>query len=182
MTTDDILKLVFGAVILGFALISRFVKAQRANTGGTPVADAPVAAPPPPATAAVPQQRVIALLAEMRRRGITPPPALQALAAQAAAQSGQPAYTAMPAYAAAPAYAAPPPKHRHQQSQRPPDRPRTAAPEVPFGAMPLPGSFAPPVAPRGSTGLMLARAFGDPTGARNAIILAEVLKPPVALR
>ena len=179
MTADDILKLVFGAVILGFALISRFVKAQRANTGGAPVADAPAAAPPP-AAAAVPQQRVLALLAEMRRRGITPPPALQALAVQAAPQ---PAYSPTPAYAAQPAYTAPPPsKHRHKGGERPPDRPRIAAPETAIASMPLPGTLAPAAAPRSSTGLMLARAFGDPTGARNAIILAEVLKPPVALR
>ena len=179
MTTDDFLKIIFGVVIIGGALVSRFVKAQRAGQAGTPVAAPPSAAESP----AIPPQRVAALLAEMRRRGITPPPALQAFAAaNAGTATAPPTYTATPAYAAQPAYAAPPaqPKHRPARAERPPDRSRAQGLETPFSA--FPGAFAPAAPRSGSTGGMLARAFGDPGSARNAIILAEVLRPPVALR
>jgi hypothetical protein len=119
-----------------------------------------------------------------------PPPGLQALAAQAAASqaaataTAAPAYAATPAYAAQPAYAAPPPqgKARQQRPERLPDRTRSAAPASPFSPLGVPGAFAPAAAAPASTGGMLARAFGDPASARNAVILAEVLKPPVALR
>jgi hypothetical protein len=180
VSNDDLLKIAIAALVLGVGLVSRLVKARRGSQVDAPAA-ASTSAPAPPSA---PQQRVAALLAEMQRRGITPPPALQAIAArEGLPATGSPAYAPTPAYSAPPAYAAPPaqPKQRHQRAAAPPDRPRAEAPDL-AAAFPAAGAFARPAAHAGATGRMLARAFSDPARARNAVILAEVLAPPVALR
>jgi hypothetical protein len=49
----------------------------------------------------------------------------------------------------------------------------------PVRAVAPPGSFAPALRPRGPS---LADALADPTQIRSAVILAEVLGPPVSMR
>ena len=171
MTSDDVLKIVFGGFILAMALISRIMKARK-NAGRDGAATAAPSAAPP----GVPEPRVAALVAELKRRGITPPAALQAIAA---AQSPQPPVApqppAAPQRAAAPA---PPraPQHRHgPRAERPPE---SVTP--PVGVRPLVSPDAP--APPSPARRMLVEAFGDPAHARTAVILAEILAKPVALR
>ena len=86
-------------------------------------------------------------------------------------------YAAPPQYAASPQYAAPP------QRQAPP-QPRQLAPQQrPFvAAVPMPLVPASARAPSSATGRMLARVFSEPGRAADAIILAEILAAPVALR
>jgi len=118
-------------------------------------------------------------------------PAVKPLAAQPAAPPApaSAAYTAAPSYAAAgytaqPAYAAPPSAAPHPASSRklyreasaPPQR--TVAPVARSVNVPATGTGTGSHSGRWT----LAGAFGDPAHARNAIIVAEVIGPPVALR
>jgi hypothetical protein len=149
-------------------------------------------------------ERLARVQAELARRGVTAPPALQRLlsALESAApetptpppSQQQPAYAPQAAYAAQPAYASPQQqqqaaqrhsRHKHQQQpQQPPPPEVRRAPQpiarsvdVPiFPSVPAPGAAV------GTTRRTLADAFGDPAHARNAVILMEVLAPPVALR
>jgi hypothetical protein len=130
--------------------------------------------------------RVSKIEAMMAARGITPPPALQA-AVEAYAAAAQPARPpgAVAAYQAAPAYQAPqappPPAQRQPVQQRPPQPAANAVRR----AVPAARSVDVPIVPGAADGSMrrtLATAFGDPAHARNAVVLAEVLGSPVALR
>jgi hypothetical protein len=172
-------------IVVAIAVISRLTRGARiSGRTAAPPAAAP-AVPQAVPTVASSQQRVTALLAEMRRRGITPPPALQAIAAAEgvptpsppAARPAPAQYAAPPQYAASPQYAAPP------QRQAPP-QPRQLAPQQrPFvAAVPMPLVPASARAPSSATGRMLARVFSEPGRAADAIILAEILAAPVALR
>jgi hypothetical protein len=96
------------------------------------------------------------------------------------------AYAAAPSYAAAgytaqPAYAAPPPAVAapHASSSRKLYR-EGAAPQR--TVTPVARSVDVPAAAAGGGRWTLAGAFGDPAHARNAIIVAEIIGPPVALR
>jgi hypothetical protein len=137
-------------------------------------------------------QRIAELEAAMARRGITPPPAMQQLiAALGTAAESKPA----PAYVAQPAYAAPPPsaqpaytaptaasQARHRQRHEPPRRDVMRDPVSVARSMDVPDIAAVPAARGGAMRRTLAEAFGDPAHARTAVILLEVLAPPVALR
>ena len=117
-----------------------------------------------------------------RRNALLTGPATKAAAPAGAAATQASTYTAAPSYAAAgytaqPAYAAPPPQpphgkvRTHRDSAPPPQRvvaPVARSVDVPVSA--ASGSWT------------LAGAFGDPTHARTAIVVAEVLGPPVGLR
>jgi hypothetical protein len=112
-----------------------------------------------------------------------PPPSPSSSATQSYAAA--PSYSAS-AYAAQPAYAAPPAAAPHPAASasrklhrdappahRPAPAQRTAAPAA--------RSVDVPAAATGA-GSILGGAFGDPAHARTAMVLAEVLGPPVALR
>ena len=106
-----------------------------------------------------------------------PQPAPAARPAGASAYAAAPSYVAS-GYAAQPAYAAPPPAVAPHTPARKLYREgapaqRTVAPVA--RSVDVPGSTA--------TGRWtLAGAFGDPAHARTAIVVAEVLGPPVGLR
>jgi hypothetical protein len=97
-------------------------------------------------------------------------------------QAGQEArLAAMQAAADAAMVSAPPPV-----AASAPPRPSPAAPAPPRRPMPglvtaQPTPPVPPI-PVTSTRTFLRAAFGDPAHARHAVILAEVLAPPPALR
>jgi hypothetical protein len=166
VTTDDSLKIGIGALILVIALVRSVVRAtKRAGQAAAPRTAAPAPVAPPSA----PQQRVAAMLAEMQRRGITPPPALQAIAAREGVPAPPPVRPPPP-----------PQQHRHARPERPPDQGSRPPAEVRGSVFRAPATLA--TAPAGSTGRMVADAFSDPAHARNAVILAEILGPPVALR
>ena len=169
MTSDDLLKIGIGAIILLIVLIRKIAGAsRRGGPSAAPQRTVPVPAAPPSSA----QQRIAAMLAEMQRRGIAPPPSLQAIAAVEG--------VAIPPVRPPAPPPAPQPQHRHARTERPADQVRRPSPD-PRGA-----AFAAPAAggaaSAGSTGRMLAAAFADPRHARNAVILAEILAPPVALR
>jgi hypothetical protein len=170
VTIDHLIGFVVVALLIGSSLFSGARKAKR---GFDKLVDQQRSAEP---------DRIARIEAEMARRGISPPPVLQAAldAFQSAAQpTGSAPATSREAtpFVPQPAYSPPP---RQPQQRRAPPTPsvlRTVTPvarsvDVP----PLPG------APAGSTRRTLAEAFGDPAHARNAVILAEILAPPVALR
>jgi hypothetical protein len=93
-------------------------------------------------------------------------------------------YTAAPSYAAAgytaqPAYAAPPPAPLSQHGKARKHREAAAVPQRVVA--PVARSIDVPV--QTATGSWtLAGAFGDAAHARTAIVIAEVLGPPVGLR
>ena len=91
----------------------------------------------------------------------------------AAAQAAADAAAAGPARAAA---SAPPPPPAAA-----PAPPRRPPPNV-MAVQPAPPVAAAPGAPVSSTRTFLRGAFGDPAHARHAVILAEVLSKPNALR
>ena len=110
------------------------------------------------------------------------PAARAAPAAPAAAAAAT--YTAAPSYAAAgytaqPAYAAPPPASQSQHAKA--RKQREAAPAAQRTVAPVARSIDVPV-PVATGSWTLAGAFGDPAHARTAIVIAEVLGPPVGLR
>ncbi|HEY0381934.1 MAG TPA: hypothetical protein VGC72_07020 [Candidatus Elarobacter sp.] len=118
-----------------------------------------------------------------------PPPA----AAPAASYAAAPSYTAAAytaaAYAAQPAYAAPAaaqpggaPHGGHSRKQHREAAPaqRPAAERAP--AQRAAGPVVQPAAVKPAGGWSLSGAFGDPAHARTAIVIAEVLGPPVGLR
>jgi hypothetical protein len=165
VSSDDLLKFAIPAIILLMALGSRLVKGmQRSGQAAAPRSAAPAAAASP----SVPQQRVAAMLAEMQRRGITPPPALQAIAAMEGVPAAPPAAPQQPRYA---------------RGERRPEQVRSAPPEIRAPVFPAPGALDPAAMARaGSTRRMVVDAFSDPEHARNAVILAEILGSPAALR
>jgi len=166
VTTDDLLKFGVGAIILVVALVRAVTRAAKRNSpSAPPQTAAPRAAAPSTPTRTGAQQRVAAMLAEMQRRGIAPPPALQAIAAM----EGVSVATAPP----------PPPPAAQRPAvpaQRAPREVRTPL------VMPLGQPARAPAPPAGTTRRMVLDAFSDPEHARNAVILAEILGPPVALR
>jgi hypothetical protein len=191
VTVDNIVPILIVAVVVISSLGSGLRKVKRGFDG---VVEKQRAEEP---------QRLAALKAEMARRGVTPPAALQGLIAaleSAAAeipatpppQQQQQAYAAQAAYVAQPAYASPQQqqqaaqrhsRHKHQQ------QPQPAEPEVRRAPVPVARTVdvpifpsPPPLAAVGTTRRTLVDAFGDPAHARNAVILMEVLAPPVALR
>jgi hypothetical protein len=110
--------------------------------------------------------------------------------AQGRAQAAQIAYTQQlqaAAQAAAPAPPAPPPQPRPMINVTPtgvPQRTVQARMPGPRPAPAPPNPVPPPAAaaPAGSTQAFFHAAFRDPAHAQRAIILAEVLGPPPALR
>ncbi|MDB5069779.1 MAG: hypothetical protein JWM87_890 [Candidatus Eremiobacteraeota bacterium] len=191
MTVDKIVPILIVAVVVISSVASGLKQAKR---GFDKVVEKQRAQEP---------ERLARVQAELARRGVTAPPALQRLlsALESAApetptappSQQQPAYAPQAAYAAQPAYASPQQqqqavqrhsRHKHQQQpQQPPP------PEVRRAPQPIARSVDVPVFPSvpvaaavGTTRRTLADAFGDPAHARNAVILMEVLAPPVALR
>jgi hypothetical protein len=137
--------------------------------------------------AQTPAQRIAAVEAGLAARGITPSPGVRAAidayeatlqpaapAATAAAATAQAAAVTAPASAAAPVISA---GYQRAAVQRP-----IVAPRRPVPSAPAFDPTAAPVTPVGTTRRTVADAFGDPPHARNAVILAEILGPPVALR
>jgi hypothetical protein len=110
--------------------------------------------------------------------GAQPPAAPQPPPAYAAYASA-PSYAAA-GYTAQPAYAAPPPV---PAQHAPPSRKlyREAAP-VQRAVAPVARSVEVPAGQALSGRWTLAGAFGDPAHARTAIVVAEVLGPPLGLR
>ena len=117
-----------------------------------------------------------------RRNVLLTGPAAKAAATAAPAAPAASTYTAAPSYTAAgytaqPAYAAPAPGSR--QPHKPRIHRDTAQPERTVA----PVARSVDVPGRTPTGAWtLAGAFGDPAHARTAIVIAEVLGPPVGLR
>jgi hypothetical protein len=110
--------------------------------------------------------------------------------AQARAQAAQSAYTEQMQAAQAAAAPPPPPAPPAQMINVTPTGvpQRTIQARMP-GARPAPAprpatvaTVADDSAPAGSTRAFVHEAFHDPAHARRAIILAELLSPPVALR
>jgi hypothetical protein len=165
VSTDDLLKFGIGAIILVVALVRTVARAaKRGSRSAAPRTAAPSGTAPPSGA----QQRVAAMLAEMQRRGIAPPPSLQAIATMEGVPVPGPP---------------PPQQQRQARTDRTPDPARRAPPEVRPRVFPAPGTLAPAAPPpAGSTRRMVIEAFSDPEHARNAVILAEILGSPVALR
>ena len=88
------------------------------------------------------------------------------------------AYAAAPAYQAAPATAAHPQRSRHAPQAPQPQQQRRAGPVTPVTSERILSFFETEEVPR----LAILDAFRDPAGARTAVVLAEILAPPVALR
>ena len=110
--------------------------------------------------------------------------AAKAPATAAPAAAATATYTAAPSYAAAgytaqPAYAAPPPGAQNQHAKA--RKQREAAPAPQRAVAPVARSVDVPV-PAATGSWTLSGAFGDPAHARTAIVIAEVLGPPVGLR
>ena len=182
MTIDNLVPILIVGIIVISSIASGLKAVKRGFDG---VVEKQRAAEP---------QRIAELEAAMARRGITPPPAMQQLIAAlgtAAESKSAPAYVPQPAYAAPPpsaqpAYAAPAAaaqsRHRQRPHQEPPRRDVMRDPVSVTRSMDVPdiASTAPPQV--GAMRRTLAEAFGDPAHARNAVILLEVLGPPVALR
>jgi hypothetical protein len=124
-------------------------------------------------------------LREWNRRNapVTVPPVKAAakpgpVAAAASTYSAAPSYTAA-GYTAQPAYAAPaaaPPPHAPSRKLHRESAPAQRAATPAARSVDVPA----PAAPSGRW--TLAGAFGDPAHARTAIVVAEVLGPPVGLR
>jgi hypothetical protein len=179
VNADDLFRLAIPVGIMALAVMSRLARGKRrdrpdSTAAGAPGPSAPSpAAPSLPASATVPQQRVAAIVGELRRRGITPPPALQAMAAREGVTLAPPPRPPI----------APQPQPQPQPQQRAVSPAPPAIPAAPvFDIQNLGIAARPAIAPAGSAGRMLIEAFSDPAHARNAVILAEVLRPPVALR
>ena len=191
MTIDNIIPIVIVAVVVISSVASGLRQAKR---GFDKVVDKQRAQEP---------ERLARVQAELARRGVTAPPALQRLLSAlesaapeipAAPPLQQQAYAPQAAYAAQPAYASPQQqqqaaqrhsRHKHQQQPQPPPQPEVRRAPQPIARsvdVPIFPSVAMPAAAVGTTRRTLADAFGDPAHARNAVILMEVLAPPVALR
>jgi hypothetical protein len=184
VTVDHIVPFLIVAVIVISSLASG---ARAVKKGFDGVVEKQRAAEP---------ERIAAIQAQLAERGVKAPAALQGLLAalrsaaessSAPAQQPQGAYVALPAYAAQPAYSAPPQqqqnaghqkRQKHQQQQ--PDV--TRAPAFVARSVDVPVFAVQAPAPTGTLRRTLADAFGDPAHARNAVILMEILGPPVALR
>jgi hypothetical protein len=123
------------------------------------------------------RDRVFEIKAEMERRGVAVPQALAALSASfeaaALAQRG-----ASPEPHPQPAQGQQ--QHRRHNKQQPAPSPAAPPPRMTVPAGPPVELVA--AAPGGMLRGMLGEAFGDPAHARNAVILAEILAKPVALR
>jgi hypothetical protein len=130
-------------------------------------------------------------LREWSRRNALPvaPPAKASAARRPAAAAAAPAatvstYAAAPSYAAAgyvaqPAYAAP---AAAPKSHAPSRKVHRDAPAQPQRAVTPAARSVDVPSPAASGRWTLAGAFGDPAHARTAIVVAEVLGPPVGLR
>jgi hypothetical protein len=167
---------VLGAIAVGIAWTSKRVRdwgRRNAMPLGAPQAR-------PKAAKAMPMPTVV----QWSTDAATPPPPAPAAAVRpagpasytAAAAYTAAAYTAA-AYAAQPAYAAPPAAAAaHGGHSRKPHREAAPAQRA---AAPVSQPVAAHVP---SGGWSLSGAFGDPAHARTAIVIAEVLGPPVGLR
>jgi len=184
VTIDNLVPFLIVAVVVISSVVSALKKAKR---GFDAVVEKQRAEEP---------QRLAALKAQLAQSGA--PPEMQSLIAklesrvaavsppaavpqQPAAYAAQTAY-AQQAYTQQPAYA-PPQAQVLARRQRPQQHdamraPASVARSMDVSALP---SLADP-APRTPVRRTLAEAFGDPAHARNAVILLEVLAPPVALR
>ncbi len=179
MTIDNLVPFLIVAVIVISSVVSGLKKVKR---GFDVVVEKQRAAEP---------ERLAAVKAELARRGVTAPAGLQGLlsaletaAAQVPDASRPAAYAAQPAFAPQPAYTPPAPTppaapQRHARQQRPPQP--DAVPAFAARTVDVPGLPGVP-ARAGAMRRTFAEAFGDPAHARNAVVLLEVLGPPVALR
>jgi hypothetical protein len=193
VTIDNLVPFIIVAVVVISSIASSLRTLKRAAGGAQRSAPAQTAAPVPqvsgpqvtgPRLSESQIERVHAIEAQLARRGITPPPGLQAV---------------MNAFEAAAAPPPPPPvqpaaaqlqqshRHRHQAPAAAPGVPlRQTVPiarSIDVAAAGVPVAADLDAAPAVSgTRRMLAAAFGDPAHARNAVVLSEVLGPPVALR
>jgi hypothetical protein len=157
--------------VAGMSWVSKRLRDwQRKNPGAGSamrswVADAQAAARRTAALEAVARQAAIANAAAG--------PAAQRAAALAAVERAAAVYEAAPAYVPAEATKA------RQQAQHPhqPRRPSAPPPEQRRAPV-LADETAPEQTPRHA----LLAAFGDPASARTAVVLAEILAPPVGLR
>jgi len=193
VTTDNVVTfLIVALMIFGGSIVSALRRAGRGRTGGQAHTAAPPAATPPTVQTSVLSagqiERVHAIEAQLARRGITPPPGLQAVidafesAAAPAPQPAPPPAAPQPQRQARPHHAQSPLSHMPQRQTVPVAR----SVDVPVMTVASAGvtvaadldAATPPSAAR----RMLATAFGDPAHARNAVVLAEILGPPVALR
>jgi len=156
VTFEELTRYVFGAIFLIAIIVAQFRRAAKSMR--------------PPADPAAVQQRAAAIQAELARRGLVPSPAPPPVAPQQRSVST-------------------PQQPVHRRSHQPPAPAigRTSTLDAP--AQPVmttlllnPGTGTVEGAGRSSTRRMLGEAFEDPRHARNAVILAEVLGPPVALR
>jgi hypothetical protein len=106
------------------------------------------------------------------------PPPSPASSSAAQSYAAAPSYSAS-AYAAQPAYAAPPAAKPNPAASASRKLHRDAAPAQRTAA---PAARSVDVPAGAAGGPILGGAFGDPAHARTAMVLAEVLGPPVALR
>jgi hypothetical protein len=162
VTAQEVFNFIIVGVVVIVTLISRVRRAATRDSAGPKL-------PALPATEQAAAQYG-AQQAAARRASVEQLAARQAAAQQAAAQ--QAARQAGPQRMPAPPPAPPQPQSQARRAIQPTMR----STEIPFG-LGLAGAAPPP-----RTGSMLADAFGDPAHARNAVILAEVLSAPVALR
>jgi hypothetical protein len=165
-----------------------------------------------PLLTAAQAERVRMIEAQLARRGITPPPALQAVvdAFEAAAVPPSPPAAAPVSQSPQPQQQSHRHRHHHQPASADAAQRQTVpvarSAGVPLAAAQASGMQAggqtadawmarmqasdvpvggdldtPPSAPSPARRL-LATAFADPAHARNAVVLTEILGPPVALR
>ncbi|HEY0613502.1 MAG TPA: hypothetical protein VGC96_02630 [Candidatus Elarobacter sp.] len=173
MTIDNSVGFLIVAAIIISSIASTIRAAKKAiseNRGGGAGTVQPNARPRAgsPEQVAL-QQRVLAVEAEMTQRGITPSPVMQALLNRFGGVTTPPPAPQAPAPPRAPQ-----PEPAVQRSRRPVPVARSTDVPAPSGDAPASGPSP--------TRRMLAAAFGDPARARDAVVLAEVLAPPLALR
>ncbi|HEY0393417.1 MAG TPA: hypothetical protein VGD01_02895 [Candidatus Elarobacter sp.] len=202
MTIDNLPGIVIVAIVVISSIVSALRRAKKA-LGDQPLSPAATAARDQARAQRIEalaratgqesalQQRAAQMRAEMQRRGITPPPGMQAIFA-ALGNAPAPLAAAAPPVQQQPAPAAPPVPAPQAQRQAHRHRPASSDPIAPVAPRPVPAArptdlltaFDDEASPAAgaSTRRMLAGAFGDPAHARDAVILAEVLAAPVALR
>ena len=190
MTIDNLVPFLIVAVVVISSVVSALKKAKR---GFDAVVEKQRAEEPQRLAAlkaqlaqsgAPPEMQSLIAKLESRVAAVSPPAAVPQQPAAYAAQTAyaQQAYTQQQVYTQQPAYA-PPQAQVLARRQRPQQHdamraPASVARSMDVSALP---SLADP-APRTPVRRTLAEAFGDPAHARNAVILLEVLAPPVALR
>jgi hypothetical protein len=154
VTLEELTRYVFGAIFLIAIIVAQVRRAAKSMRPADPNAA---------------QQRAAAIQAELARRGLIPPLAPPPVAPQ----QGSIAPVAQP-------------PHRRAHHQPPPAMGTTSGLGTPVRPVPAllgePGGGVAQAAGPSPTRRMLRDAFDDPGHARNAVILAEVLGRPVALR